>query len=139
MEIKLNEQAVVETFGETILLGVDVRHPYNEETRERDESVVERLTVRVAGKNLDDSVEVTLEDKTLPNVKNWGKVKFVGLVYSPTARANTFGNGENTRAFGQLNERFLAQRIEPLTPADRIADENGEKVSAPNAPKEEKK
>ncbi|MEL5938189.1 hypothetical protein WN865_01175 [Tetragenococcus halophilus] len=133
MRIQLSEQAAVDTLGETILLGVNVRHPYNEETRERDESVIERLRVRIAAKNLDDSIEIDLADKELPNVKNWGKVKIVNLEYNPTAIANTFGSGDNVRSFGQLRENFNAVRIEPATPGDRAADENGEKT------KEEKK
>ncbi|MFD1898973.1 hypothetical protein GQR36_00430 [Enterococcus termitis] len=75
-----------------------------------------------------------------------GKVRIAGLVYSPSATANSFedrGTGKS-RSYGTINDRFTAVRIEPLTQADRKADENGQVVSPtttaaePNSNKDKK-
>lgn len=124
----MNEACVKENLGEIMLLGSTVRHPYNETTREYDESIIESVTVNLACVNLDNSITVQLEEKEVPNVRNWGKVRVVGLVYSPSASANSFEdrNTGKSRSYGSINDRFTAVRIEPLTNADRKADENGE-------------
>ncbi|EAE0901558.1 hypothetical protein [Enterococcus sp. DIV1420a] len=128
MKIMMNEACVKENLGEIMLLGSTVRHPYNETTREYDESIIESVTVNLACVNLDNSITVQLEEKEVPNVRNWGKVRVVGLVYSPSASANSFEdrNTGKSRSYGSINDRFTAVRIEPLTNADRKADENGE-------------
>lgn len=125
----MNEAVTRETFGEAKLLGVQVKHPYDQETRARDESKIESVSVNVACLNLDEAVVVRLNTKVIPNIRKWGNVKFEGLVYSPTATANAFSDDSgNIRSFGQINERFIADNVLPLTPNDRVADENGEKV-----------
>lgn len=141
MKIKMNEACVKENLGEVMLLGVTARHPYNEATREYNESVIESVTVNLACTNLDNSITVQLEEKEMPNVKNWGKVRLAGLVYSPSATANSFEdrNTGRQRSYGSINDRFTAVRIEPLTSADRKADENGEVVTPPKDNKEHKK
>ncbi|EPI01464.1 hypothetical protein D920_00500 [Enterococcus faecalis 13-SD-W-01] len=130
MKIIMNGTCVKENLGEVMLLGVTTRHPYNETTREYNESVIESVTVNLACTNLDNSITVQLEEKEMPNVKNWGKVRVVGLVYSPSATANSFEdrNTGKSRSYGSINDRFTAVRIEPLTPADRQADENGQVI-----------
>ena len=129
MEIKMNEAVVKETFGDAMLLGLVVRHPYDEITRTRVETEIESIQANIACSNLDESIVVNLDTKVIPNIKKWGKVRFEGLVYSPTASANSFtGNDGNARSFGRINDRFLATNIVAMTPADKVADENGEKV-----------
>lgn len=131
MKIIMNEVCAKENLGEVMLLGTTVRHPYNETTREYDETVIDSISVNLACTGLDNSITAQLEEKELPNVKTWGKVRLVGLVYSPSATANSFedrNTGKN-RSYGTINDRFTAVRIEPLTQADRKADENGQVVS----------
>lgn len=137
----MNEACVKENLGEVMLLGVTARHPYNETTREYDESIIDSITVNLACTNLDNSITVQLEEKEMPNVKNWGKVRVAGLVYSPSATANSFEdrNTGKSRSYGSINDRFTAIRIEPLTPSDRKADENGEMITQPKENKEQKK
>lgn len=139
MKIMMNEACVKENLGEVMLLGVTARHPYNEATREYNESIIESVTVNLACTNLDNSITVQLEEKEMPNVKNWGKVRISGLVYSPSATANSFEdrNTGKSRSYGSINDRFTAIRIEALTPIDRKADENGQIVNA-TEPKENK-
>lgn len=141
MKIMMNEACVKENLGEVMLLGVTARHPYNETTREYDESIIDSITVNLACTNLDNSITVQLEEKEMPNVKNWGKVRVAGLVYSPSATANSFEdrNTGKSRSYGSINDRFTAIRIEPLTPSDRKADENGEMITQPKENKEQKK
>ncbi len=141
MKIMMNEACAKENLGEVMLLGVTARHPYNETTREYDESIIDSITVNLACTNLDNSITVQLEEKEMPNVKNWGKVRVAGLVYSPSATANSFEdrNTGKSRSYGSINDRFTAIRIEPLTPSDRKADENGEIITQPKENKEQKK
>lgn len=141
MKIIMNETCVKENLGEVMLLGVTARHPYNETTREYDEAIIDSITVNLACTNLDNSITVQLEEKEMPNVKNWGKVRVAGLVYSPSATANSFEdrNTGKSRSYGSINDRFTAIRIEPLTPSDIKADENGEMITQPKENKEQKK
>lgn len=126
----MNEAVVKETFGEVRLLGLQIRHPYDQETRTRDESQIESILANVACMNLDEAVTVQVNTQVVPNIRKWGHVKFEGLVYNPGATASSFtGDDGNVRSFGRVNERFIADNILPLTPGDRVADENGEKVS----------
>lgn len=131
MKIIMNEACAKENLGEVMLLGTTVRHPYNEATRTYDETMIDSISVNLACTGLDNSITVQLEEKELPNVKTWGKVRIAGLVYSPSATANSFedrGTGKS-RSYGTINDRFNAVRIEPLTQTDRKADENGQVVS----------
>ncbi|EGO8197355.1 hypothetical protein E5K21_002549 [Enterococcus faecalis] len=132
MKIIMNEACVKENLGEVMLLGVTARHPYNETTREYDESIIDSITANLACTNLDNSITVQLEEKEIPNVKRWGKVRVAGLVYTPSATANSFEdrNTGKSRSYGSINDRFTAIRIEALTPTDRKADENGQIVNA---------
>lgn len=139
MKIIMNEACVKENLGEVMLLGVTARHPYNETTREYDESIIDSITANLACANLENSITVQLEEKEMPNVKSWGKVRVAGLVYSPSATANSFEDRATgkSRSYGSINDRFTAVRIEPLTPADRKADVNGQVIS--NTPQKEEK
>uniref|UniRef100_UPI00359C17D8 hypothetical protein n=2 Tax=Enterococcus faecalis TaxID=1351 RepID=UPI00359C17D8 len=130
MQIIMNEVCVKENLGDVMLLGVNVRHPYNSETRTYDETVIDSVTVNLACSKLENSISVNLEEKEVPNVKNWGKVRVAGLVYAPTASANSYEDQSGKmRSYGSINDRFTAVRIEPMTPADRKADENGQILS----------
>ncbi|WP_139843836.1 hypothetical protein [Candidatus Enterococcus clewellii] len=133
MEIIMNESCQKENLGEVMLLGMNVRHPYNEATREYNEAVIDSITVNLACTNANDSITVQLEEKEIPNVKVWGRVRIAGLVYSPSASANSFEdrNTGRQRSYGSINDRFKAVRIEPLTAADKKADANGEPNVSP--------
>lgn len=134
MKIIMNESCVKENLGDVMLLGVSVRHPYNEATREYDENVIDSISVNLACTNLENSITVQLEETEVPNVKTWGNVRVAGLVYSPSATANSFEDRSTgrQRSYGSINDRFNAVRIEPLTPADKKADANGEAVKNGN-------
>lgn len=149
MEIKLGTEGIRENLGEVMMLGYDIRHPYDNDKGETNEKVIDSITVHLACTNLSNSISVKLSSvkstqgeeirPKIPNVKNWGKVKIAGLIYSPSATANSFqdrSTGQN-RSYGSINDRFTATSIEPLTPADRIADENGEHLASASSSNEQ--
>lgn len=151
MKMKLGNEGIKENLGDVMMLGCEVRHPYDNDKKETNTKLIETVTVNLACTALSNSIAIvfrTTKDDNgndirpeIPNVKNWGKVKLVGLVYDPSATASSFEDRDTgkSRSYGSLNERFTATRIEPLTPADRKADENGEVMSTTAAEKPENK
>ncbi|HAO5955190.1 TPA: hypothetical protein IP990_002726 [Listeria monocytogenes] len=137
MKINMTKDVIKETFGELKFMGMTIRRVYDPDLRlEEDEKEIASVLVNLGAEKKNDMIVVALNkddhgEFRLPNVKKWGNVKFSNLVYDPRAAGNAMkdrSSGE-TRAWGTLNERFLADLVMPESDADKLADENGEKMT----------
>ncbi|MGY3779305.1 hypothetical protein [Isobaculum melis] len=133
MKITMTEAVVKESFGDILYIGCEVKREYDRELPEL-ERPIKSATVTVGAEKYDKSIEIKLEADEkgaihLPNVKKFAKVKMTDFIYDPKAKANTFSGGDSgeTTAWGTLNENFTATTVQAVNPADKLADENGEK------------
>ncbi|WP_239257329.1 hypothetical protein [Listeria ilorinensis] len=126
MKINLTEEQVKEIFGNLFLINFKVNENY--QTKE-----VESVTFNVAGDNpglRDGSYPIKIETNQRPNIKPFGRIKMIGAVYAPRVQSGAIdgGNGQRASAWGKIVENFEAKDILPASPADQIANADGERV-----------
>ncbi|WP_088815660.1 MULTISPECIES: hypothetical protein [Listeria] len=134
MRINLSNDTIKETFGEIKFLGMVIRRKYDTSLPEEQREITS-VTVNLGAEHKNDTISVLLQqDETgkfkLPNVKKWGNVTFDKLVYDPRAQGNSSRNRDSgeSMTWGTLNDIFYTNQVLPASNADRIADENGEKI-----------
>ncbi|EPQ8037310.1 hypothetical protein IA826_02240 [Listeria seeligeri] len=137
MKITMTKDVIKETFGEMKFMGMTIKRVYDPDSRlPEEEREISSVLVNLGAEKKNDMIVVALNPDEngkfqLPNVKKWGNVRFTNLVYDPRAAGNSMkdrSSGE-TRAWGTLNERFMADVVLPETDTDKLADENGEKMT----------
>ncbi len=128
MKIKLTEQQVKETFGNLYLVNAKVNRNYQTD-------VVESVVYHVAGDNSElesGSYAIKIFTDKVPNIKPMGRVRLVDCIYSPRAQSGAIEGQGNARAtaWAKIVDNFEAREVLPFSDADKLANEDGEKVTS---------
>lgn len=110
MKLLMNKEAISTSLGRVIFLGVEYRHPY-ENDKGYDETKIEGVTLHIGCERLADSIDVVVETLEPLDIPKFSNLEFEGLCYDPYATVSTFNKDGVARSRGVLAERFRCVRV----------------------------
>lgn len=133
MKINMTNEVVKETLGDVLFIGAEIKRVYDG-SLEEDQREIKSVTVSVGAEKFDKSFDIRMNKNpktglfNIPNAKKFSKLSFEGLIYNPRGVGNKAEFDNQTNVWGTLEEIFYADKIEAVNKAERIANENGERV-----------